>query len=216
MLNKTSLLLAAAAVALGAGVAFAGPNDQNGRYDQGQSSEQAAYGNGYSNGYEDGYARHQRDDRFRPDRYSRADYRYERGDYYYGNDCDTTGGTIVGAVAGGVIGNQFGHGDGRTAATLGGVILGGIAGNAIASDMNCDDRRYAFASYRDGFEGRIGQRYSWRTNDRGSFGSFTPVREFSRGGYTCRDFTTITYRHGREYDRSGTACRQNDGNWYLQ
>ncbi len=220
MLNKSSLLLAAAMVALAAGTASADPYDRDNRpgdrQDVQSSAEQSAYNNGYNNGYDDATARHDRDDRYRSDRYrvESNNGRYERGAYYYGNDCNTAGGTFAGAVVGGVIGNQFGRGDGRTAATIGGVILGGIAGNAIASDMNCDDRREAFVSYRDGFEGRIGQRYSWRGN--GNYGSFTPVREFSRGGYTCRDFTTVTFHRGREVLRSGTACRQNDGNWYLQ
>jgi surface antigen len=216
MLNRTSLLLATAVIALSAGTALADPNDQNrDSYSQQSRSEQSAYGNGYNNGYDDATARHERDDRYRTDRYRNSDVHYDRGDYYYGHDCDTTGGTIAGAVVGGLVGNQFGHGDGRTAATFGGVILGGLAGNAIASDMNCDDRHSAFVSYRDGFEGRIGHRYRWRTEG-GNYGSFTPVREYWQGGYTCREFRTATFRNGREYDRSGTACRQNDGNWYLQ
>src|SRR6185312_5945564 len=99
---------------------------------------------------------------------------------------------------GGVIGNQFGRGDGRTAATVGGVIIGGIAGNALSSDIGCNDRHYAFSSYSNGFEGRLNHRYSWRSNERGNYGYMTPVREYSRGGYVCRDFHSVTYRQGRE------------------
>lgn len=224
MLNKTSMLLAVAAVALGASAAFADPYDNGWRNDQVNSApygsndrNSSIYSNGYNYGYDDGYARRGRNDHYRSDSY-RAEGGYQRGVNYYGSDCNgnVAAGTLVGAIAGGAIGNQFGHGDGRTAATLGGVVIGGLAGNAIARDMNCNDRHYALASYRDGFEGRIGQRYDWRSNQDGNYGSFTPTREYSRNGYVCRDFTDITYRNGREYDRSGTACRENDGNWHME
>jgi len=228
MLNKSSMLLAAAVVALGAGAAFADPydyNDSSGdRYDSNSHSysdqSQTGYGNGYNYGYDDGYARRDRNDRYRTDTYrvQVRDGRYERGAYYYGSDCgdNAAAGTVLGAVIGGVVGNQFGRGDGRTAATVGGVIVGGIAGNAIASDMDCNDRHYAMSSYHDGFEGRIGQRYNWRNDHSRNYGSFTPTREYSRDGYTCRDFQDVTYRDGHEYDRSGTACRENDGNWHME
>ncbi len=47
-------------------------------------------------------------------------------------------GTIVGAGLGGVIGNQIGHGTGKTVATVAGVILGGVAGHTV--DRNWDGR----------------------------------------------------------------------------
>ena len=86
----------------------------------------------------------------------------------YRDDChdsNATAGTILGAVAGGIIGNQFGHGGGRAAATIGGVVLGGMAGNAIASDMDCNDRPYAFHAYDNGFDGPVGRIYDWHHGD---------------------------------------------------
>ncbi len=41
----------------------------------------------------------------------------------------STGGTLVGAAAGGLLGNQIGGGSGKTAATVGGALLGGAAGS---------------------------------------------------------------------------------------
>ncbi len=38
-------------------------------------------------------------------------------------------GLVVGAVAGGLIGNQFGHGSGRVLATAAGALVGGIVGS---------------------------------------------------------------------------------------
>jgi uncharacterized protein YcfJ len=45
-------------------------------------------------------------------------------------------GGVIGALAGGAIGNQFGHGDGRAAATVLGVVGGALLGNQIESNNN--------------------------------------------------------------------------------
>lgn len=200
------MLLATVAIVFGTGAANAQSNDRN-------DQNQPTYGNGYNYGYDDGYARRDRNDRYRADPY-RHETRYERGAFYYGNDCsnNAAAGTVLGAVAGGLIGNAAGHGNGG--AVIGGVILGGLAGNSIASNMNCDDRRYAMTSYGEGFEGRIGERHNWRNHDGGNYGSFTPTREFSRDGNICRDFRESGYSNRHSYSRTGTACRHNDGNWY--
>ena len=139
-------------------------------------------------------------------------------DDYYGEDChqrNAETGTILGAIAGGIIGNQFGHGGGKVAATVGGVFIGGAAGNAIAGDMDCDDRRYAFRAYHDGFYGPIGQRVEWHNDAEGDYGYFTPIREYWDGPRLCRDFDIQTYRHGRWHEHQGTACREEDGNWHF-
>lgn len=44
-------------------------------------------------------------------------------------------GTVAGGVLGAVLGNQVGHGSGRTAATILGAVGGGFAGNAIEGKM---------------------------------------------------------------------------------
>lgn len=223
MLNKLSLFFATTAIVLGAGVAYADPYDHNqqnnGQYDSNRQTNgdqtRAAYGNGYNNGYDDSSAHRDRNDNYRSDAY-RQQAHYDRGANYYGNDCngDTATGTVLGAIAGGLIGNAASHGNGG--AVVGGVILGGLAGNAISSGMNCNDRRYAMVSYRQGFDGRIGRRYDWRNRNDNSYGSFTPIREYSRGGEMCRDYRESGRSGGHNYNRSGTACRHGDGNWYLQ
>ncbi len=45
-------------------------------------------------------------------------------------------GTGIGAVVGGVLGNQVGGGNGKKLATVAGVLLGGYAGNEMAHDRN--------------------------------------------------------------------------------
>ncbi|MBA4307198.1 MAG: hypothetical protein C0429_10725 [Sphingopyxis sp.] len=88
---------------------------------------------------DDGY--YSREDRY--DRYDRRDYR--RGDRYYrGNArCDKgTGGTIIGAVAGGLLGNEVARRGNKTEGSIIGAAVGALAGRAIdKSDSNCR-RRY--------------------------------------------------------------------------
>ncbi len=43
-------------------------------------------------------------------------------------------GTAVGAIAGGVIGSQFGKGTGKTVATVGGAVAGGYIGKELTKD----------------------------------------------------------------------------------
>lgn len=48
-------------------------------------------------------------------------------------DDNHTGGTILGAIVGGVLGNTIGKGDGRKAATVAGAVAGGAIGNRVSS-----------------------------------------------------------------------------------
>jgi surface antigen len=144
--------------------------------------------------------------------------RHHYGDgprHYYGEECrdqNATAGTVIGAIAGGLLGAGVSHGNGGAA--IGGVILGGLAGNAIGKNIDCSDRPYAWRAYDDGFYGPIGRRYEWRGRGR-SYGYFVPVREYRDRGYVCREFRTTTYRHGRKYVNEGRACRERDGNWHM-
>src|SRR5690349_18434068 len=91
-------------------------------------------------------------------------------------------GTVLGAIAGGVIGGAVSHGNGG--AVVGGVILGGLAGNAIAGDIDCEDRPYAYHTYRVALDGRLGERYDWA--HRGHHGYIVAHREYWRGDRLCR------------------------------
>lgn len=124
---------------------------------------------------------------------------------------DRTGGTILGAIAGGVLGGAVVGGNGGVVA--GGALLGGFAGNAIARDMDCEDRPYAARSYNRSFHGPVGRRYGWNRGP--NRGYIVSNREYHRYGQLCRDFTQVVYRRGRQFDREGTACLRRDGVWEL-
>ena len=98
--------------------------------------------------YNDGY--YSRGDRY-DDRYDRREYR--RGDRYYQNNnrnnynyqrCNNsgTGGTIIGAVAGGLLGDQVARRGSRTEGTIIGAAVGALAGRAIDKSGNNCNRRY--------------------------------------------------------------------------
>jgi len=90
------------------------------------------------------------------------------------------GGTLVGAGAGGLIGNQIGSGSGRTAATVGGAVLGGAVGSHAGQA----------ATSRRGLEIDVqldkGSRISvvQEVNARESFAPGDRVRVVSGGGRT--------------------------------
>lgn len=90
------------------------------------------------------------------------------------------GGTLIGAGAGGLIGNQIGSGSGRTAATVGGAVVGGAVGSHAGQAMTS----------RQGLEIDVqldkGSRISvvQEVNPRESFAPGDRVRVVSGGGRT--------------------------------
>ena len=55
------------------------------------------------------------------------------------NDQHQVAGTVIGAIAGGVIGNQFGGGKGKTLATVGGAVGGGVVGKEVQRNHQAND-----------------------------------------------------------------------------
>lgn len=53
-------------------------------------------------------------------------------------------GTLGGAAAGGLIGSQFGHGNGKLAATGAGVLLGGLIGNNVGTSLDRANSAYYY------------------------------------------------------------------------
>ncbi|EKU76386.1 MULTISPECIES: glycine zipper 2TM domain-containing protein [Sphingobium] len=104
------------------------------------------YGGGYGYDRPGGYNRppggRDRDRDRRPPRRHLGDndqiYRDRDGRYYCKRDDGTTG-TIVGAIAGGVLGNVIAPGGSKTLGTILGGAGGALAGRAIdKNDINCE------------------------------------------------------------------------------
>ena len=64
-------------------------------------------------------------------------------------------GIVGGAVAGGLIGNQFGKGDGKTLATVGGAVAGGFVGNEVQKRVTTKDVWVTHVEMRDGSRRRF-------------------------------------------------------------
>ena len=69
-------------------------------------------------------------------------------------------GIVGGAVAGGALGNQIGHGSGRTIATLGGAVGGGLLGNEVEKNVRKTTVWITTVTMKDG-----GVRHFEATND---------------------------------------------------
>ena len=123
-------------------------------------------------------------------------------------------GTVVGAVAGGLVGNQFGKGSGNVLATVAGATIGGLVGSEIGRSMDEQDRRLAeqaeFAALEEGESDRPRR---WRNPDNGRYGDVVPGRPYKRSNIDCRDYTHTVYIDGRPHKMRGTACRNPDGSW---
>ena len=149
--------------------------------------------------------------------YSRV-YTYDDDVYY--RECRNTpdpAGVIIGALIGGLLGNAAGSGGGRTGATIAGVIVGGAVGAALTSNLDCEDRSYAYKTYYDGFNsGRPGSRYEWRNPRNDHRGEFRVGTYYNDPyGFRCANFTQTIYIQGRPQAATGRACRQPDGSWAI-
>lgn len=123
-------------------------------------------------------------------------------------------GLAVGAVAGGLLGNQFGKGSGNVAATALGAVIGGIVGSEIGRSMDQQDRMLAQQAEFDALErGQSGQSRPWKNPDNGHYGEVVPTKPYKRGAVDCRDYTHKIYINGQPQAMRGTACRNPDGTW---
>jgi surface antigen len=123
-------------------------------------------------------------------------------------------GLAVGAVAGGILGNQVGGGTGRIAATAIGAVVGGIVGSEIGKTMDQQDRALAQQAEYDALErGSSGVSRQWKNPDNGHYGEMVPSKPYKRGVADCRDYTHKIYIDGQPQAMRGTACRNGDGTW---
>lgn len=125
-----------------------------------------------------------------------------------------TGGTVLGAVGGGLAGAQFGHGSGKLATTLFGTLLGAFAGHEVGASLDRADAAAAQQAERSAYQAPIGQTITWNNQENGHSGTITPVRDGrDANGSACRQFDQAITVDGRVEHAAGTACRRADGEW---
>ena len=131
-----------------------------------------------------------------------------------------TAGTVLGGVAGAVVGNQFGKGSGNTVATALGAIIGATAGRNIGRHLDETSRTRAGAAAEQALEtAAVGESITWENsaNESGAaHGSATVTRQGTDSeGRTCREFQQTVTIGGRQEQSYGTACRDQNGDWRL-
>lgn len=123
-------------------------------------------------------------------------------------------GTVIGALAGGVLGNQVGKGKGRVLATVAGAVIGGVVGSEIGKALDENDRRRAAEAEYTALEtGHSGKAVPWHNPDSGRRGVVVPKPPYQDQGRNCREYTHTIYINGEPEILKGTACRSNDGTW---
>ena len=118
-------------------------------------------------------------------------------------------GRVLGGVAGAVLGNQVGRGDGRILATVGGAVAGVLIGGNIGRqiDVNnqaCIAKALEFAP--------VGQRIEWPNAANPQY-AVVPGKVQQRGGQYCRQYDAEILSNGAWQPVHGTACRRSDGVW---
>jgi len=133
------------------------------------------------------------------------------------NNPKQTGGALVGAGLGALVGSQLGGGKGKLAAVAVGALAGAWAGSEVGKSLDKADRLYAQRTAQDGLEyAQVGQSKAWANPDSGHSGTFTPTRTFKTAdGKNCRAFETTIYVDGKQETGTGQACRQADGTWQI-
>ena len=128
-----------------------------------------------------------------------------------------TGGMLLGAGLGGLLGSQVGSGEGQLAATALGVLLGAWVGNEMGASLDRADEIYARRAAERAFEyNRTGDGVSWSNPDSGHYGTVTPRRTYSNAvGEFCREYQQEVVVGGKRVHAYGTACRNPDGSWRI-
>lgn len=129
--------------------------------------------------------------------------------------CETTGpkqqsGAVIGAVAGGLIGSQFGgSGRARLAGGLIGAVAGGVIGGSIGAQLDAQDRARLRAITTASV--RTGKRQSFRSKS-GVRASTQVIHTSSTSGQQCRTVQqNVTFADGRVSRDTVTGCKGPNG-----
>lgn len=128
-----------------------------------------------------------------------------------------TGGTLIGAGAGALLGSQIGGGSGKLVAVAVGTLAGALVGQETGRSLDRADQLAMQHNAQYALEHtRTNQATGWRNPDTGNYGSVTPVETYqSSSGQYCREYLQTVVIDGRQQQAYGTACRQPDGSWQI-
>ena len=121
-------------------------------------------------------------------------------------------GAAGGAAGGALLGQAIGH---NTEATLIGAVAGGLLGYIIGKEMDKYDREELNHVYERGVSG---QTSTWRNPDNNNTYRVTPQPAYTSGSgnQPCRKAEIQSMIDGKQETVYTTACRDNNGHWQLQ
>lgn len=122
-------------------------------------------------------------------------------------------GTVSGAVAGGLLGSQFGGGGGKLVAVGLGTMAGAFLGGSIGKSMDDVDKMKMERALESN---SVGQPAYWQNSKTGTNYTVVPVRNMTHNGNKyCREYRTTAVIGGKSEQVYGKACRQPDGSWKI-
>ncbi len=153
---------------------------------------------------------------------------------------------LGGAALGGFVGNQFGRGSGRVAATGLGAVTGAVVGSHFGRSIDRANRGYYYGGYGGGYYGGYGPDYYSAYHYYPQYVAPPAPPQpriiyvqpevveyrmrgpaYVEGGYVgagsmplpssyCREFTQQVRIGGQIKETYGTACLQPDGSWRIE
>lgn len=142
-----------------------------------------------------------------------AGTRWDRDYGIIAGRCDRQAiGAAAGAVLGGAIGAQVGHGDNRAVATVLGAVIGSVIGARVAADIDAGDRACMGHALELGANNAT---VYWSNPVTRVDYVLTPLGGYKQDGRVCREFA-LRATAGRERDSGRAfACQMRDGTWQM-
>ena len=123
---------------------------------------------------------------------------------------------ILDLVGIGLLGSQFGGGEGKLVAVGVGALAGALIGGQIGKTMDEHDKLMLEKSSHQALEfSPSGSSVQWNNPDSGNHGYITPTKTFREGGQYCREYQQEIVVGGEKHKAFGKACRQADGHWKI-
>jgi len=122
-------------------------------------------------------------------------------------------GAVSGGVIGGLVGSQFGGGNGKLVAVGAGALAGALIGGAIGKNMDDTDKMRMNQALESN---SVGQPAYWQNQKTGTHYTVVPTRNVTvDGNQYCREYRSTANVAGKKQQIYGTACRQPDGSWQV-
>lgn len=102
----------------------------------------------------------------------------------------------------------------QIAASIVGAMAGGLVGGPIGTGLDQSERRKALeAEYRALEHTPSGQAVAWRSDNSGRYGEVVAGQPYSVGSQNCRQYSHTIITGGQPQTARGAACRNADGSW---